>query len=259
MTRTYGVPRPDRVAYLDQAAATAPARAYKARLLTELELRSGHTVLDVGCGPGTDLAAMAAAVAPGGRVIGVDHADDMVREARQRLAGTPGVEVREGDAHDLPLDTSSVDRARVDRVLMHVTDPAEVLAELRRVVRPGGLVGLAEPDWDTLVVDPGDPETVRAFNRFVTGNQVRNATIGRQLARLGAAAGFTVRDVTGTAPVFRDLPVADQVLGLSRNAERAVRAGYLDRRAADRWIAALTEGPLLATFTVFTVVLERPS
>src|SRR5262245_49000563 len=69
---------PDPIEYLDRAATSRPGRDYKGRLLTGLRLRPGQVVLDVGCGPGTDLAALAAAVgavgaASGdGRVIGVD-------------------------------------------------------------------------------------------------------------------------------------------------------------------------------------------
>src|SRR4051812_23332512 len=122
------------ITYLDRAAASEPGREYKARLLAGLQVRPGHTVLDVGCGPGTDLSDLATAVGRRGRVIGVDHDRDMVDEAVRRTSAQPSVEVRIGDAHDLPLHGASVDRARADRVLMHVESPADVLAELRRVL-----------------------------------------------------------------------------------------------------------------------------
>jgi ubiquinone/menaquinone biosynthesis C-methylase UbiE len=123
-----------------------------------------------------------------------------------------------------------VDRARADRVLQHVADPAGVFRKLRRVLRPAGVACVAEPDWDTLAVDPGDADTNRALNRFVCTTMVRNATIGRQLARLASQAGFQVRSVITDAPVFRDFTAADRLLGLRRNTERTVRAGHLDRR-----------------------------
>lgn len=247
--------RPDPVAYLDQVAASTPGRAYKQYVLDLLGLKPGHTVLDIGCGPGTDLAPMAAAVVPSGKVVGVDRDPAMVAEARSRLAGQPLVEVRDGDVHALPLEDGSVHRARTDRVLQHVADPSRVLKEFRRVACPGGRIVMAEPDWDGLLVDTPDPAVSRGLARFVTAEIVRNATIGRSLARLCADAGLAVRSVTPVAPVFRDFAAADQILGLRRTVARAVAAGYLDGDAR-RWAEEAASQPFLATALMFVVVAE---
>jgi SAM-dependent methyltransferase len=242
--------QPDPITYLDHAAAAG--RAYKQRLLDALDLRPDHTALDIGCGPGTDLAAMAERA---GVVIGVDLDPTMVEEAKRRTTGLP-VDVRPGDAHALPVDDDSVDRARVDRVLHLVADPTGVLAELRRVLRPGGRAVLAQPDWETLAVDPGSVATNLAFNRFVCDRIVRNPVVGRQLARLADQAGLTVVAVDIEAPVLRDFTTADELLGLTRNSDRAVQAGRITRPAADAWLSDLATGPFLATFTVFRVVVS---
>ncbi|WP_367131414.1 methyltransferase domain-containing protein [Saccharothrix sp. HUAS TT1] len=241
---------PDPIAYLDHAADAG--RAYKRRLLESLDLRPHHVALDVGCGPGTDLPAMAERA---GTVIGVDADPAMVEEATRRTAGLP-VLVHRGDARALPLDDGSADRARVDRVLHLVPDPGAVLVELRRVLRPGGLAALAQPDWETLAVDPGSVATNLAFNRFVCDRVVRNPVVGRQLARLAVDAGLTVRAVEADVQLLHDFPTADDLLGLTRNAHRAVRAGRLTRRAAETWLADLATGPFLAAFTLFRVVVS---
>ncbi|WP_411143622.1 methyltransferase domain-containing protein [Streptomyces sp. x-80] len=254
----YGVPRPDPIGYLGQVAATGPGRAYKAYALAALELRPGLTVVDAGCGPGTDLGALADAVTRTGSVIGVDHDPVMLGEARRRTAGRAGVEVLAGEAQALPVADDAADRARADRVLMHVAEPARVVAELRRVVRPGGLVALTEPDWDTLTVDPGEVETGRAFNRFVCGSMVRHATIGRRLARLAAEAGLEVVAARVQAPTLHDFATADRVLGLRRNAERAVNAGELDAEAARSWLAGLAGPHFSASFMLYAVTARVP-
>jgi ubiquinone/menaquinone biosynthesis C-methylase UbiE len=79
--------------YLDRVAGTDVAHAYKRHMLDALSIEPGHTVLDVGCGPGTDLAALASAAGPSGTVIGVDHDAAMADEARRRTADLPGVRV----------------------------------------------------------------------------------------------------------------------------------------------------------------------
>ncbi|MEK8145397.1 methyltransferase domain-containing protein [Streptomyces sp. M10(2022)] len=150
-------------------------------MLDELGIRPGQTALDLGCGPGTDLASLAQAVAETGTVIGIDHDPATVDVARERTADTPTVTVRLGDIHDLPLPDRTADRARTDRVLQHVADPAGALREFHRVLRPGGRLVMGEPDWDTLTIDHPDSDLSRAYTRYVTDKAVRNARIGRQL------------------------------------------------------------------------------
>ncbi|MFE9746133.1 methyltransferase domain-containing protein [Saccharothrix saharensis] len=244
------VTQPDPIAYLDRVAVAGSA--YKQRLLDALDLRPDHVALDVGCGPGTDLPAMAERAR---EVIGVDVDPAMVDEAKRRTGHLP-VDVRQGDAHALPLADHSVDRARVDRVLHLVADPATVLAELRRVLRPGGRAALAQPDWETLAVDPGSVATNLAFNRFVCERVMPNPVVGRQLARLATAAGLNVTSVEADTQLLDNFATADHLLGLTRNARRAVQAGRLTRRAADAWLADLAAGPFLAAFTLFRVTVS---
>jgi ubiquinone/menaquinone biosynthesis C-methylase UbiE len=246
---------------MTQVAASAQGRAYKDQLLVGLDLRPGLSVLDAGCGPGTDLPAAAELVGPTGRVVAIDHDAAMVDAARQRCAGRPQVEVLYGDLLSLPLPDRDVDRARADRVLQHVPDPALAVRELARVVRPGGLVALADPDWETLVVDAPDAAglaTSRAFTRWTCDHVVRNASIGRGLARLADGAGLQVRSVTAHPSVWLDRQAADQVLGLTRNSAAAVEAGRLDDAAREAWLAAMSSGPFLAAVTLLVVVAAVP-
>ncbi|MDW4906064.1 methyltransferase domain-containing protein [Streptomyces sp. ADMS] len=261
MAKTLGVPRPDQASYMLRAASEDAGRAYKRQLLDLLDLRPGHTVLDVGCGPGTDLPALAERVGPTGRVIGVDQDPAMLATARELTAAVSTVstvEIRETDAHALPVTPGTVDRARIDRVLMHVRSPAEVLAQLHAATRPGALVGLVEPDWDTLVVDAEDLETSRAFTRYTTEKVVRHATVGRRLARLAVRAGFRVETTTATTPVFTDFEHGDHTLGLGRNMQQAIIDGHIDRKRGEAWFAGLAHEPFYASFTLVTVVCSRP-
>ncbi|MGC4814379.1 methyltransferase domain-containing protein [Micromonospora sp. DT228] len=246
---------PDQIAYLDAAAGTAVGLDYKQRFRAALDLSPGHAVVDIGCGPGTDLGRLADAVGETGTVIGVDREPRMVAEARRRFADRPTVEVRAGDVHHLPLAATSVDRARTDRVLQHVDDPAAAITQVRRVLRPGGVFGMAEPDWDSLVVAEEDVEASRRFSRFVAG-RVRNPTVGREVARLSTVAGFEIRSVEAFPVVFRDFQTADQVLGLRRNSARAVEAGVVAEADAAGWIQRLRTGPFLAGFTLYLVTAQ---
>jgi SAM-dependent methyltransferase len=101
---------------------------------------AGATVVDVGCGAGMDLLLAAQAVGPTGRAIGIDMTEAMASRAREgaQAAGLAHVEVRLGDALDLPVDTASVDFVMSNGVLNLTPDKARAYGEVFRVLKPGG-------------------------------------------------------------------------------------------------------------------------
>jgi len=253
MTRTtFEQSRPD--GYLTRLAESDLGQSYKSLATDQLGIHGGDVVVDLGCGPGADLSAFARAAGSTGTVIGLDSDPATVEQARTQTATFPSVEVRVADIHALDLPDGSIDRIHTDRVLQHVADPAAVLREARRVLRPTGRAVFAEPDWDTLVIDYPDLHTARAYRRFVTDRVVRNACIGHQVPRLTDAAGFAVARVVPITTAFRDAGAADQVLGLRRVTERAVAAGYLETDTAKAWLDYLATRPFFASVTLFVVV-----
>jgi ubiquinone/menaquinone biosynthesis C-methylase UbiE len=247
---------PDKVGYQDRLAATGFGRSYKQAALDALGVQPGHLVLDLGCGPGTDLAALARAAAPEGTVVGIDSDLRMLRQAQTRTANLPRSKVLQADVHALPLPAGSADRAHTDRLLQHVANVPKVLSEVRRILHPGGRLVMAEPDWDSLAIDHPDLEVSRSYTRHIADSIVRNAVVGRQLPRLAEQAGFSVTSVAPVTSVFREVRAADQVLGLQRNTKRAVAAGYLTERQADSWLDHLTHGPFFAAVTMYIVTAE---
>jgi ubiquinone/menaquinone biosynthesis C-methylase UbiE len=102
-----------------------------------------QTVLDVGTGTGFVAAGLAPRAA---RVLAVDNSPAMLDVARDNLAelGIENVELQEGDLAHLPLEDGSVDAAVANMVLHHAEDPTAMLAEMARVVRPGGWVAITD-------------------------------------------------------------------------------------------------------------------
>jgi len=103
-------------------------------------LRAGATVIDIGCGAGMDLLLAARAVGPTGRAIGVDMTEAMADRARAGAStlGLAHVEVRIGDALDLPIESDSVDAVLSNGVLNLTPDKERAFAEVFRVLKPGG-------------------------------------------------------------------------------------------------------------------------
>jgi ubiquinone/menaquinone biosynthesis C-methylase UbiE len=235
--------------YLERLAASDLGRGYKDLVRRELAVEPGDVVLDLGCGPGADLPGYAGAGA--GQELGID----VDAAALRRCPVRPGIAVQHADVHHLPVAGGSVDGAHTDRVVQHLADPAAVLAETRRVLRPGGRAVFAEPDWHTLVLDHPDLAAATAYTRFVVERIIRNPAIGRALPRLAEAAGLTVRRVVPVTATFTDPGAADQVLGLHRVAHRAAAAGYL--ADADAFLEPLATTPFFAAATLFVVSTSK--
>ena len=110
------------------------------------ELREGETVLDLGSGGGIDVLLSARRVGATGRAIGVDMTDEMLALARRnaREAGATNVEFRKGTIEGLPLDDASVDVVISNCVINLASDKQAVFAEIARVLKPGGRVGVSD-------------------------------------------------------------------------------------------------------------------
>lgn len=172
-------------------AAAVPAEALAASLgcgnpLVVAELREGERVLDLGSGGGIDVLLSARRVGATGFAYGVDMTDEMLDLARANAerAGATNVEFRKGTIEDLPLEDASVDVVISNCVVNLSPDKPAVLAEVFRVLAPGGRVGIS----DVVAEDHLTPEQ-RAERGSYVGCIAGALSIGEYLDGL-AAAGF---------------------------------------------------------------------
>ena len=119
-------------------------------LLARIGIRPGERVLELGPGPGAFTIPAAQQTEPGGSLVAVDIQPAMIAavERRVRQAGLTNVETRVASAHELPLDDDSTDRAFLVTVLGEIPDRQRALAELHRVLKPGGILSITEQFMD---------------------------------------------------------------------------------------------------------------
>lgn len=185
-------------------------RDYVALLARRWALGQVHEALDVGCGVGHWGAMLGEHLAPDAWVIGVDREARWVEKATERAVAR-GVSARhryvQGSAEALPFADESFDLVTCQTLLLHVADPAAVLREMVRVLRPGGLVAVCEPNNLAQALMPdattflGPMDDLLALLRLqLTCERGKaalgegNNSIGQVMPKLFAAAGL--RDVT---------------------------------------------------------------
>jgi len=223
-------PRPQElIDYLEHA--HTGLHAPKLRLQQGLPVRPGDRVLDLGCGAGHELAQLEE---DGAVAVGIDNSAVMLHASHSRLTDRDlPARLARAEGARLPFRTGVFDACRIERVLQHVTDPAAVLTEVRRVLRPDGTLGVCEPDWSSFTLASTRPGPAAAVSAQV-GAQITQRDVGRHLRRLLSGAGFGSVRVEVELAVYSTLDELDLIISLRRAAERACAAGKLtERQAAD--------------------------
>jgi ubiquinone/menaquinone biosynthesis C-methylase UbiE len=165
-------------------------------------LRPGMRLLAVGSGPGTITLGLAKTVAPG-EVVGIDIEPTQVEEACAAAAerGVTNARFEVGDAYRLPFADRSFDAVFAHTVLMHLREPVRALADMRRVLRPGGIIGVRDPDVGAGFSVPATPlqEQRRALQLRVLQQHGGDFSLGRHHRRLLLEAGFVRAEATASA------------------------------------------------------------
>lgn len=171
------------------------AWALEKQMLAQAGLRAGMAVLDLACGPGFITERIAHVVGPEGRVIGLDINPDLLDVARSRpaAAGAAELDFRCMDTYDMALAEASVDFVYARFLFQHLARPQRALAQIRRVLRPGGTVNIVDVDDGILGLWP-EPPGYAEFTRMVAEAQRRRGgdrLVGRKLGYLLKTAGFS--------------------------------------------------------------------
>ena len=154
-----------------------------------LGARPGERILDVGCGPGFYVAELLEQVGSAGAVVGVDSSPQMLAFAARRCDKYDNVSFHEADATSLPVHDATFDAALSIQVLEYVSDIHAALAEMHRVLRPGGRVVIWDVDWATLSLHSSDPARTERVLRAWDAH-LAHPSLPRTLAASIRSAGF---------------------------------------------------------------------
>ena len=209
------------ITFLEQSAhGLAAMKHYMA--VTHLLRRPAAPVLDLGCGAGHELTLLEDTALAG---VGVDPSSVMLDAAGTR-SGSPLVRAR---GEELPFADGGFAGCWIERVLMHVADPAALIAEAVRCVQPNGLLTVFEPDWSSLAAN-GSPVPTEWVSI------ARHPAIGSSVGGLLAAARCSILDRVEERSwwTFSDF---ERFTNLEQSLDRAVASGKASRSEVDQWLA----------------------
>lgn len=163
-------------------------------MFDQIEIQNGMQIVEIGCGPRGCLSILSERAGANGKVIGVERNAEQVERARKFVAESQlsNVEVLNLDARETGLPAGSFDLVTARLVLVNVPQPAMILKEMMRLVRPGGMIALHEPDATTQRYDPPLPaqeQLLQLLNTYAEMNDI-DRTIGLKLPRLLREAGL---------------------------------------------------------------------
>ncbi len=249
------------IAYLRFVNDLPQVQGVKQRSRGALNLRSGDRVLDAGTGVGFDAALMGDRVGSTGLVLGIDASREMIAAARvTKPPGLAQVSFALGDAVALPCPDGAFDAVHAERLLQIHLDPVRVVAELARVLRPGGRLVSVEPDWGTMALDPGTPDVVRRVAQYCAG-AFPDGWTGRKLGRRLREAGLVDVRVEPEVVVLTDLSLALKVMNLGPFIDEAAESGAIAADEREELLADLDqadrEGSFLFAMTTFRAIGVR--
>ncbi|MEU5211555.1 class I SAM-dependent methyltransferase [Streptomyces sp. NPDC020742] len=192
-------------------------------------LRPHLQILDVGCGPGTITADLAALV-PDGQVTGLERAPGVLAQARAAAAerGVGNVRFTVGDVHELDFPDDSFCVVHAHQVLQHLGDPVQALREMRRVTKPGGLVAVRDADYSAMTWYPQVPgldDWQQLYLQVARANG-GEPDAGRRLHAWARQAGFAPEAITATAGTWCYRTPEERSWWSGLWADRTVDSGY---------------------------------
>ena len=214
-------------------------------------LKPDMSLLDCGCGPGTITLGFAEVVSPG-HVTGMDVEESQVEIARSNAEtlGLSNATFETSNIYELPYDDNSFDAAFSHGVLEHLSEPIKALQEMRRVLKPGGVIGIRAADWAGTIIAPAS-ETLRdAIDMYCKFRQYSggNPFIGRDLRALLRESGFVNTEASASYQCFGTTEATRTLIDVAVSeftgpeiSKHAINMGWADQSKLDEIVSTLKE------------------
>lgn len=232
--------------------------------LEAMRIDAKQAVLDLGTGSGFVARTIAARNGFSGHVLGIDLSPELVKAAA-RLAEGEGLEGKvsfeAGDTRGLKMESGSFDAVIAHTLLSHVPDPVSVIAEISRLLRPGGVVGIFDGDFASKTFAQEDPQKAKAQDELITNTMTANPYVMRLMPRYLKQAGLELTDFFPY--VLAEVGKADYwKSSLEANRRLIPQTGIMTRHEADAWASGIMkssdEGVFFGANNYYAYVVRKP-
>jgi ubiquinone/menaquinone biosynthesis C-methylase UbiE len=219
----------------------------------------GSHVLDVGCGFGLETVRLSQRVGPSPPVAGIDASAHFIDEARGRAAAARlAIDYRVGKAEALPYPDAAFDHVRAERLLIYLHDVRGAVAEMQRVLSPGGTLALIEPDFGTTTVNLPDRALVRRAVAHEADTAVAQSWLPGTLRSMLGDLGFRSVAVATRVVVFPQALGREYFDSVAMNAQKD---GAISAEELAAWQAGIADlahaGRLFGTIDYFLFTATR--
>jgi len=230
-------------------------------LYLEVGLKDAELILDVGCGPGMvtrDIAHLTK-----GKVIAIDGSEDMIKVAKDILKVYKNVELRVGNAENLPFDDNMFDVVTCNLLLMWAENPQQVVKEMARVTKSGGnVLASLEPDYGGKLHWPENPKIDPIFAGKAIKARGGDPHIGRKLRLLFVRAGLKTKVGIGNNRIWNCKEDKAYYLHARDFYVKTLKDAGLSQKEIDKWeynyLKSLDEGVQLNFFPQFYAIGKKP-
>ncbi len=227
-----------------------------------LQPKPGDTILDLGCGNGLLTRELARAVGPNGKVIGIDPSGDMRESAIGRCRDIKWVDIHDGSALNIPLDSSSIGKAVSVQVFEYLDDIPGAASEVFRVLQRGGRFAVGDIHFDSLVWFSDDINRMKRMQEAWDHHLVERC-VPAILPGILSEVGFVMEDVRAVTTIDFDLKPDGLASMMIRLMERyAVENEHVSEEEAREWReeqqTLALEGRFFFSVSHFIVCARKP-
>ena len=171
-------------------------------------MKPGLRVADIGCGTGVVSCWLAKLAGVGGHVVGVDISEAQIQSARKYALefGLTNISFQSTGCYETGLSSDSCDLVFSRFMLMHVQEPMRAILEMKRILKPGGLLAIEDGDFNSIYAEPPSAAYKRMFElyRLIGMAHGEDFLIGRKLYRMALEAGFHSVSARLAQPAFTE-------------------------------------------------------
>ncbi|PAX53245.1 methyltransferase domain-containing protein [Brunnivagina elsteri] len=248
---------------MDEIGAGKFWQSIKSRMVELLDVNLGDRIVDIGCGAGNDSLVVAQLVGKRGKVVGVDFSNTMITEAKKRAKGLGlPVEYHFGDAENLPFPDNSFDGCRAERLLQHLDNPQQAIAEMVRVAKPGANIVAAEPDYGSITIKGSKPVLTRKLVRCHC-EYFRSPRIGMLISLLFERLQLVDINVVVISSVVKKIGDRGEKQLINKYINLAITKGIVSEIEGKGWLDDLKRAEVAGRFqhqtTIFLVSGRKPA